>query len=488
MFERGNCKSMGVNYISLPHGICRGIFLNGPRPKKTKSKSMKIIIAGAGEVGFHLAKLLSFESQNITLIDTNREALAHAETHLDIRVVRGDATSISVLKDSRVSETDLVIAVTSSETTNITACVLAKQLGAKRTIARISNTEFIDGKDEVGFKKFGIDELISPEALASTEIEQLLNQSAFNDTYEYENGALTMIGLTLSKTSSFVDKSVKEVARLYPDLKYVPLAMKRFGTQITIIPRGDTVFKEGDQVYFTTVPNGVDQIVRLTGKRRQEIKNVMILGGSKIGYKTAKDLCKSNFNVKLIETRKDKAFEIADDIPDCLVINGDGRNVDLLQEESIDDMDAFISVTGNSETNIMSCLVAKSKGVKKAIALVENMDYFQLSHSIGIDTLINKKLLAANNIFRYVRKGEVVAVTKLNNMNAELLEFLVSPSAKVCNRKIKDLDFPSTAIIGGVVRDKKGIIALGDFQIQAGDRVVVCCLPQSISKVEKLFT
>ena len=448
---------------------------------------MKIIIAGAGEVGFHLAKLLSFESQNITLIDTNRDFLAHADAQLDIRVVRGDATSISVLKDSRVDETDLVIAVTSSETTNITVCVLAKQLGAKRTIARISNTEFIDKKEEVGFTKFGIDELISPESLAASEIELLLSQSAFNDTFEFENGALTMIGLTLSRNSAFVGKSVKEVGRLYPNLKYVPIAMQRYGTQFTLIPRGDTEFKEGDQVYFTTVKNGVDAIVKLTGKVKQEIKNVMILGGSKIGYKTAKDLCKSRFNVKLIESGKDKAFEIADDIPECLVINGDGRNVDLLQEESISEMDAFIAVTGNSETNIMSCLVAKSKGVKKTIALVENMDYFQLSHSIGIDTLINKKLLAANNIFRFVRKGEVVAIAKLNNMNAELLEFRVTPHSKVCNHKIRDLDFPVSAIIGGVIRNGEGIIALGDFEILSGDRVVVCCLPQSIGKVEKLF-
>ncbi|QAA82856.1 Trk system potassium transporter TrkA [Aequorivita sp. H23M31] len=448
---------------------------------------MKIIIAGAGEVGFHLAKLLSFESQNITLIDPNRDFLAHADSQLDIRAVRGDATSISVLKDSRVDETDLVIAVTSSETTNITVCVLAKQLGAKRTIARISNTEFIDKKEEVGFTKFGIDELISPESLAANEIELLLSQSAFNDTYEFENGALMLIGLNLSKNSAFVGKSVKEVARLHPNLKYVPLAMQRYGTQYTLIPRGDTEFLEGDQVYFTTSKDGVDQIVKLTGKSKQEIKNVMILGGSKIGHKTAKDLCKSHFKVKLVERDKEKSFEIADDIPECLVINGDGRNVDLLEEESIEEMDAFIAVTGNSETNIMSCLVAKSKGVKKTIALVENMDYFQLSHSIGIDTLINKKLLAANNIFRFVRRGEVVAMTKLNNMNAELLEFRVKPHSKVCNKKIKNLNFPISAIIGGIIRNGEGIIALGDFEILAGDRVVVCCLPQSIGKVEKLF-
>ncbi len=448
---------------------------------------MKIIIAGAGEVGFHLAKLLSFESQDITLIDTHRDSLSYADTHLDIRVVRGDATSIKVLEDSNVTDTDLVIAVTSSETTNITVCVLAKQLGAKRTIARISNTEFIDRKDEVGFTKFGIDELISPESLAANEIELLLNQSAFNDTYEFEGGALTMIGLHLNRTNSFIDKTVKEVASVFPNLKYVPIAMQRYGTQHTIIPRGDTQFKEGDQVYFITTKEGVDEIYELTGKERHEIRNVMILGGSNIGYKTASDLCKNRFNVKLIENDKEKAFEIADDIPSCLVINGDGRNVELLLEEDVQDMDAFISVTGNSETNIMSCLVAKSKGVKKTIALVENMDYFQLSHSIGIDTLINKKLLAANNIFRYIRKGEVVAMTKLNNMNAELLEFVVTPSSNVANKIIRDIDIPRSAIIGGVVRDGEGQIALGDFKIQSGDRVVVCCQPQSISKVEKLF-
>ena len=448
---------------------------------------MKIIIAGAGEVGFHLAKLLSFESQDITLIDTHRDSLSYADTHLDIRVVRGDATSIKVLENSNVIDTDLVIAVTSSETTNITVCVLAKQLGAKRTIARISNTEFIDRKDEVGFTKFGIDELISPESLAANEIELLLNQSAFNDTYEFEGGALTMIGLHLNRTNSFIDKTVKEVASVFPNLKYVPIAMQRYGTQYTIIPRGDTQFKEGDQVYFITTKEGVDEIYELTGKERHEIRNVMILGGSNIGYKTASDLCKNRFNVKLIENDKEKAFEIADDIPSCLVINGDGRNVELLLEEDVQDMAAFISVTGNSETNIMSCLVAKSKGVKKTIALVENMDYFQLSHSIGIDTLINKKLLAANNIFRYIRKGEVVAMTKLNNMNAELLEFVVTPSSNVTNKIIRDIDIPRSAIIGGVVRDGEGQIALGDFKIQSGDRVVVCCQPQSISKVEKLF-
>lgn len=448
---------------------------------------MKIIIAGAGEVGFHLAKLLSYESQEITLIDTDKESLSYANSHLDIRIIKGDATSISTLRDAQIENSDLVIGVTASETVNITVCVLAKQLGAKRTIARITNTEFIENKEDVGFIKFGIDELISPESLASNEIELLLNQSAFSDTYQFEEGALTMVGTTLDDNTKFVGKTVSEAAQIFPELHFMPIAIQRVGTQYTLIPRGDTVFKEGDQVYFITSQGGVEELHNLTQKVREDIRNVMILGGSKIGYQTAKDLCAHQFRVKLIEKDKDKAFELADILPNAMIINSDGRNVEILEEENLYDMDAFISVTGDSETNIMSCLVAKSKGVTKTIALVENMDYFQLSHSIGIDTLINKKLLAANTIFRYVRKGDVVAMTKLNNMNAELLEFEVKASSEITKSTIRDLDFPRSAVIGGVIRDGVGIIALGDFHIQAGDRVVVCCLPRSIKKIEKLF-
>ena len=448
---------------------------------------MKIIIAGAGEVGFHLAKLLSYESQEITLIDTDRESLSYADNHLDIKVLKGDASSIAILKEARVETSDLFIGVTASETTNITACVLAKQLGTVRTIARISNTEFIKHKDEVGFTRFGIDELISPESLAASEIELLLNQSAFRDSYEFEDGALTMVSLTLSRTASFVGKTVKEAGQLFSEIHFVPIAIQRFGTQYTIIPRGDTEFREGDSVVFITSAGGDQELCKMTGKSNTPVKDVMILGGSKIGFKTSRDLSTNGFNIKLIENNKDRAFDLADDLPKVLVINGDGRNVELLEEESISDMDAFISVTGNSETNIMSCLVAKSKGVKKTIALVENMDYFELSQSIGIDTLINKKLLAANNIFRYIRKGEVIAMTKLNNMNAELLEFRVKATSKICNKLIKDVQFPRSAIVGGVIRNGEGLIALGGFKIKEGDYIVVCCLPRSIKEVEKLF-
>ena len=448
---------------------------------------MKIIIAGAGEVGFHLAKLLSYEFQEITLIDTNKDSLLYADNHLDIKVLKGDAISISVLKEARVEDSDLVIGVTSSETTNITICMLAKQLGCKRTIARISNTEFVDNKEDITFSELGIDEMISPEKLAATEIQLLLNQNAFNDTYEFEDGALIMVGVSLPKSAPFVGKMVKDAAKIFPKLHFMPIALQRTGTQYTIIPRGDTIFKEADQVYFITSREGLDELYKLTGKEKKNIKNVMILGGSKVGYKTANDLCFNHFNVKLVEKNKEKAFDLADELPNVLVIHGDGRNVEALEEEGLESMDAFIAVTGNSETNIMSCLVAKSRNIKKTIALVENMDYFQISHSIGIDTLINKKLLAANNIFRYIRKGEVVALTRLNNLNAEILEIVVKDTSVVKGKIIRNLKLPRSATIGGVIRDGIGITALGGFEITEGDRVVVCCLPKAIPRIEKLF-
>ena len=448
---------------------------------------MKIIIAGAGEVGFHLAKLLSFESQDITLIDTDRERLNYAEGHLDIKTIRGNASSLSLIRESNAGQSDLFIAVTAHESINLMVCAMAKQLGCKRTIARISSIEFINSAEDISFQKIGVDELISPEELAAVEIQQLLDQSAFSNSYEFEKGALTMIGTKLGDEVPFVGKSVKESATIFPNVHFMPIAIQRKGTQYTMIPRGDTIFEAGDTIFFITLKAGVDEIQKLSGKSNEPIKNVMILGGSKIGINTARDLCKKKFNVILLEQNKLKALEISEILPDIMVIHGDGRSSELLEEEAIESMDAFISVTENSETNIMSCLMASSKGVKKTIALVENMDYFHLSHAIGIDTLINKKLLTANTIFRYIRRGDVVDMTTLNNLNAEILEFIVKPTSKVANYRIKDLDFPRTATIGGIIKEGKGVIALGDYKIKAGDRVVVCCLPRAIKRIESLF-
>ena len=448
---------------------------------------MNIAIAGASDIGFHLAKLLSFESQDITLIDADKEALNYADSHLDIRAIKGDPSALATLKKAEVDKADMIIAVTPSETTNLMCCLLAKQIGCKKTIARITDIEFEKYKKDVDFQALGIDELVSPEELAAEEIQLLIHQSAFENSHEFEDGALTMMGTTLEEDAPFIGKTVREAAEIFPGVHFMPIAIKRKETINTIIPRGDTCFEEGDQVYFTTLPEGVSELYSLTGEVKNKIKNVMILGGGRVGYMTAADLCSRGINVKLIELDKDRAIEMAEKLPDSLIIHGDGRDVALLLEENLDEMDAFLGVTNDSETNIMSCLMAKSKDVSKIIALIENMDYFELTKSIGVDTLVNKKMLTANTIFRYIRRGEVVDLAKLNNMDAEIVEFKVQQNAKVIGKAIKALDFPKTATIGGVIRNGAGIIALGDFIIQQDDLVLVCCLPQSIRRVEQLF-
>ena len=447
---------------------------------------MKIIIAGAGEVGLHLSKLLSFESHDITLIDNNDVNLKDGENYLDIKVINGDSSSISTLNQANVKDSDLVIGVTASESINFLTCSLSKQLGAKRTIARITNPEFISD-NSIDFKKLGIDEIISPEHLAANEIKLLVNDSAFTNSHDFEDGELKMMAARILTDAPFVGKKVHEAASVYPGIKFMPIAIERSGSQSAIIPRGNTLFKKDDHVYFITCDDGVDELYKLMGTKKDKLQNIMILGGGRVGFKVAQELSEEGYSVKLVEINNDKAEKIADQLNNVLVLNLDGTRVDLLSEENLDQMDAFISTTGDSQKNIMSCLMAKSKKIKKTIALVDDSDYFELSESIGVDTLINKKLLAANEIFRFIRKGNILELNKLNNMNAEVLEFLVSSNSKVIGKKIKDINFPRSAIIGGVIRDDKGLIALGDFQIKEGDKVLICSLYEGISKVEKLF-
>ena len=447
---------------------------------------MKIIIAGAGDVGFHLAKLLSYESQDTYIIDFDGEKLEYLNSHLDIITKKGDATSIKLLKEIGVDSADLLIAVTDSQNTNFTISVIGKSLGAKKTIARIDNSEFLN-ECEVDFKKFGLDFMISPQELAANEIKMLLDQSSFNDTVAFESGVFNVMGTLLTHNSPIIDLTVKEASHSFPSIDFTTIAIKRQGVSQTIIPRGDTRYELEDQVYFCVPNYSMKDLYPILGKKQFNIKNVMILGGSSIGQKTARNLCKNNFKVKLIEINREKAGLLAEELSDTLVISGDGRDLELLEEENIRETDAFIAVTGNSETNIMSCLVAKSKGVKKTIALVENMDYIDISQTIGIESLINKKLIAASNIFRHIRKGEILALANLHNLDAEVFEFEVKQGAKVTEHPIKDLRFPREAVFGGVIRNKKAMMATGVMQIQTGDKVIVFCLPEAIHTVERLF-
>ena len=445
---------------------------------------MRIIIAGAGEVGFHLAKLLTLESQDIIIVDMSSERLQYISNHLDVATIRGSATSYKVLVEAGVAKADLLISVTNSEETNITVCVLGKQLGAKKTIARITNTEFIFKKDLLDLKTIGIDEIISPESLAAREIKRLLRESAATDSFDFEKGSLTLLGLNIDSECAIKNKRLAEVSKLNPKNNFTTVAILR--NSETIIPNGSSEFLDNDHAYFIAQPDGIDDVLAVSGKERIPIKNVMILGGSKIGINTAKQLSRK-YNIKLIEYDKEKCFEMADLLPDTLIINGDGRDVELLEEENIQGMDAFIAVTGNTETNIISSLVAKKNGVRKTVALVENIDYIHLSQDIGVDTMINKKLIAANFIFRYIRKGEVVSLTSIHGVEAEILEFEVKDNSKILDHELKNLAFPDTAVIGGVIRKGQGFTVRGNFKFEPKDRVVVLSKPECIHKVESFF-
>ncbi|MBD3635913.1 MAG: Trk system potassium transporter TrkA [Crocinitomicaceae bacterium] len=445
---------------------------------------MKIIITGAGAVGYHIAKLMASEAQDIYLIDKNKDRLSYVQSHIDVYAIHGDAKSISILEEAKIESCDLLIAVTASEETNLLVSILAKKFGAKRTIARINNLELNEEQNIKLFNSLGIDALISPVKLAAEEIIRLVKNSVFTDDHEFEDGKLTVFGISIDDSSPLKNKTISESAYLNPDLSFKPIALHR--REDTIIVRSETKIMENDIVYFISNDESTDHVIEICGKKRFDIKDIMILGGSSIGILAAQML-EDNYNVTLIEKNKSVCEEIAGKLKNTLVLNIDGRDVRAIEEEGLGNMDAFIAVTGDSESNIMSSLVAKNHDVQKTIARVENIDYIHLSQNIGIDTLINKKIIAASNIFKYVRKGQVEAIASLHGVDAEIIEFIVKPESKVTKKRIRDLKFPKTANISGVVRNNVGFIPFGEFQLEAGDRAVVFALTESVNQIEKFF-
>ncbi len=445
---------------------------------------MRIIVAGAGEVGSHLAKMLSQENHDIVLIDPDEEKLKQIGANLDVLTRTGSATSISLLIDSDVKRADLFIAVATSEETNITASILSKKLGAKKTIARIDNQEYLFPKYRDHFISLGIDYMIYPEMLASKEVVGLLEQTGTTNVFEFSGGKLTLFAIKLEEDAPIINKSIIETTQGIDYQNYRIVAITR-NTE-TIIPRGEDKFLVGDTIYVISNQSGVPGLMEFSGKKKYDIHNIMILGGSRIGMLTARELGNQH-NVKLIELDREKSYRLSNYLNNTLVINGDGRDMNLLVEEGIKNMDAFISVTGDSETNILSCVLAKNMGVKKTISEVENMDYITLAENMGIDTIINKKLVTASRIFHFTASESVTSVKYLTGTEAEVLEFVVKQDSKITRGALNQIDFPKGSIIGGVIRDKSSFIANGYSIIKPDDRVVVFALPSAINKVGKFF-
>ena len=445
---------------------------------------MNIIIAGDGEVGFHLAKSLTDMEHNITVVDPHSELLKRLESESDLMTIAGDSTSPQVLRDAGVEGCDLFLAVLHDESINLVSAILAKKLKAKRTVARITNAEMLTPKHRDMMKELGVDEMVCPERIAAKEITNLLNNTVATEFFDFSGGLLTMYVIRLEAESPVVNHCVKELTEMYRSLQVRVVALLRAGE--TIVPHSDTVFQQGDLAYIIGRANQLEAVNQVAGKQAVSIKRLMMAGGGRIGRYAAMSL-NDKLKITLIEQNRERAEELSAQLDNTLIIHGDATDIELLKDEGLQEADAFIAVTDSSETNVLTCLHAKKLGVKRTIALVENTGFITLSQDIGIDTIINKKLITASYIARFVVKGDAVSSKWLSGTNAEVLELIVGKWAPATRKPIGELSMPQGATIGGVIRGRETIMPSRDLQLLQGDKVVVFTLPSTMAAVARLF-
>jgi trk system potassium uptake protein TrkA len=443
---------------------------------------MKIIIGGAGEVGTHLSKLLSKEDQDIILMDVNEERLNFPNSS-EIMTVQGNPTSIHDLKSAGIKGADMFIAVTPEESTNMTACMLAHGLGAKRTIARIDNDEYLHARNMEFFANLGVDSLICPETLAAKEIISALKQPWTRQWWDIADGKLILLGAKIRENAPIVNKYLHELGA--ENRIYHIVAIKR--NNETIIPRGSDQILPDDLVYFTTTKEHIDGIKVYAGKEDINIRKITIMGGSRIALRVCERI-PHNVDIKLLEIDKQKSYQLAEKVEsNVMVINGDARNTDLLIQENIKNCDAFVALTDNSEANILACVAAKNFGVPKTVAEVENLDYIQMAEKLDIGSIINKKLIASSHIYRFLLQADVSTVKCLAFANADVAELVARLGSKITQKKVKDLRLPIGITLGGRIRNGEAEIINGDTLIHAGDHVLVFCLNTAMRKIEDYF-
>lgn len=446
---------------------------------------MKIIIAGAYAIGTHLARFLSRDNQDIILIDESEERLKGIGADYDLMTVEGSPNSINLLREIGMEDTDLFIAVTPTESINITACILAHNLGAKKTVAKVDSPEYMEPDKQEFFVGLGIDKIIYPEMLAAVDINNGLKMSWVRQRWDVHEGALVMLGIKLRETCEILNQPLKDISG--PSDPYHVVAIKR-GTE-TIIPGGNDELRPYDLAYFMTTRNYIPYIRKIVGKEHYvDVQNVMIMGGGNTAVRAVKSM-PGYMDCKIIEKDAQRC-EYLNDILDrnnVMVIHGDGRDLSLLFEESIRSTQAFVALTGNVETNILACLTAKRLGVRKTVAAVEDIDYVGMAESLDIGTIINKKMIAASYIYQMMLDADVMNVRFLMNANADVAEFIAKEGSKVTKRPVKDLGLPTGVTFGGLVRGEEGILISGNTQIEAGDSVMVFCYNMKMKKIEKFF-
>lgn len=444
---------------------------------------MKIVIAGAGQVGTHLARLLSHENQDITLIDTNREHLDYIDSTCNLLTICGSPISMNILKEARTAKCDLFIAVTPEETTNLIACELAKSMGAKKTVARIDNYEFMQQQSAEFFAAHGVDVTIYPEYLAAQEILNALERNWVRNWCELHDGELIVVGVKIRDNARIAGTQLKDLSAISHDFHVS--AIKRH--RETIIPRGDDTIRVNDIIYFTTTRDHIEELRELCGKRSVDIRKVLIMGGSRIAVRLMA-MAGDKYKFRVIEIDRNRCLRLAELCPDCAVINGDARDIEILREEGVDESDAFIALTGRSETNILTCLSTKEFGVSKTIAEIEDIQYIPEGESLNIGTIINKKLLASSKIFQMMLDADVDSAKFMALADADVAELEARPGSKITKAPVMKLGLSRDMTIAGLIRDGKGMLVEGKTQVQAGDHVVVFCLAGAIHKVEKLFS
>lgn len=447
---------------------------------------MKTIIAGAYAIGTHLARLFSHDHDDITLIDTSAERLGQIGSDSDLLTLEDSPTSIHALKQAGVSHADLFIAVTPNESDNITACLLAKSLGARKTVAKVDNPEFTDAHAQEIFRGLGIDSVIDPDMLAAVDINNGMKMSWVRQRWDVHGGALVMLGIKLRESCEILNRPLREISG--PDDPYHVVAIKR-GLD-TIIPGGNDELHLYDLAYFMTTRNYIPYIRKIVGKDHYvDVKNVMVMGGGTITVRAVKHM-PEYMDCKIIERDERRCEELNDLLDDneAMVIHGDGRDTSLLIEEGIKNTQAFVALTDYAETNILACLAAKRLGVRKTVALVENMDYVSMAESLDIGTIVNRKTVAAGHIYQMMLDGKVMNVHFLMNVNAYVAEFIPQVKSRVTQKPVKDLGLPRGVTIGGLVRDGKGMLVSGNTRIMEGDSVMVFCHEIDMHRLEKYFT
>ncbi|MBR4167109.1 MAG: Trk system potassium transporter TrkA [Bacteroidales bacterium] len=451
---------------------------------------MKIVIQGAGEIGSHLAKMLSREANDITVIDDSPERLASITSIADVVAIEGPPSSLRVMREADVQDSDLFISVvpTVPQDVNIVSALLAKNLGAKKVTARIDDNDFLTPENKLLFKQMGIELMFYPEKLASDEIFDLLKHSSASESIDFARGKLQVEVFKLEEDSPLLDMRIAEFAAVTTKagLQFRVIAISRGGQ--TIMPKFDTKLMYHDLVYIIATREGMQFLMRFLGKDNIEIDKVMIFGGSKIAELVASQLSKKISTVKILEKDKERAMALSEKLDDnVVVVLGDGRNSELLADEGIKDFDAFLALTGKDEANVLACVVAKKFGIERTIAEVENIEYIHLAEEMGVDSVINKKLITAGRLFKFTLSGKARLVKYMSGTDAEVLEYTVAPDSAITKGTLKELSFPKDSVIGGLIRGSESMIAIGSTRIEAYDRVVVFALPHAVKDVDKFF-